>query len=141
MFRKLIGSGPISNVFILRLWWSIWPNCMPKTVYVCSARYINNFKSSIQYQNFNVCLLLHALSTVNIEQIENTIVKYPVFTSIELLRNSIWQTKSAFLKVMKYIRFQADGNINFRLQVLVSKTGSGIIGYFWFSLFSPRVSL
>ena len=33
----------------------------------------------------NVCLLLHALSTVNIVETENTIVKYPVFTSKELL--------------------------------------------------------
>ena len=31
-----------------------------------------------------VCLLLHALSTVNIVQTENTIVKYPVFSSKEL---------------------------------------------------------
>ena len=35
--------------------------------------------------SIDVCLLLHALSTVNIVQTENTIVKYPVFTSIELL--------------------------------------------------------
>ena len=50
--------------------------------------FIQLVTSIISYAVFNisnnVCLLLHALSTVNIVQTENTIVKYPVFSSKEL---------------------------------------------------------
>ena len=42
--------------------------------------------AAFNIRNF-VCLLLHALSTVNIVQTENTIVKYPVFSSKEPLHS------------------------------------------------------